>query len=42
MTLADVIDTTRIHGVAGLTVGRTALVTCRPCRAPNQTMAMWG
>jgi magnesium chelatase family protein len=34
MTLAEAIETTRIHSVAGLTGDRTALVTTRPCRAP--------
>jgi Magnesium chelatase, subunit ChlI len=33
MTLAEAIDTTRIHRVAGRTEGRTALVTTRPFRA---------
>jgi len=33
MTLAEAIETTRIHRVAGLTGDRTALVTTRPCRA---------
>jgi hypothetical protein len=39
MTLAEAIDTTRIHRVAGLTGRRTAVVTTRPCRAPHQTIA---
>jgi magnesium chelatase family protein len=39
MRLAEAIDTTRIHRVAGLTDGRTALVTSRPCRAPHQTIS---
>jgi magnesium chelatase family protein len=34
MTLAEALETTRIHRVAGLTGARTALVTTRPCRAP--------
>ena len=34
MTLAEAIETTRIHSVAGLTGDRTALVTTRPFRAP--------
>jgi magnesium chelatase family protein len=42
MTLAEAIDTTRIHRVAGLTGGRTAFVTTRPCRAPHQTIAEVG
>jgi magnesium chelatase family protein len=36
MTLADAIETTRTHRVAGLTGGRTAVATTRPCRAPHQ------
>ena len=38
-TLAEAIETTRIHRVAGLTGNRTALVTPRPCRAPHQTLS---
>jgi magnesium chelatase family protein len=34
MTLAEAIETTRIHRAAGLTGARTALVTTRPFRAP--------
>jgi magnesium chelatase family protein len=34
MTLAEAIETTRIHSVAGLTGDRTAWVTTRPFRAP--------
>ena len=37
MTLAEAIETTRIHRVAGLTGDRTALVTTRPFGAPHQT-----
>ena len=37
MTLAEAIETTRIHRVAGLTGDRTALVTTRPFRAPHRT-----
>jgi magnesium chelatase family protein len=33
ITLAEAIETTCIHSVAGLTSHRTALVTIRPCRA---------
>jgi hypothetical protein len=40
MTLAEAIETTRIHHVAGLTGDRTALVTIRPCRAPPQTISV--
>jgi magnesium chelatase family protein len=39
MTLAEVIETTRLHRVAGLTGDRTALVTTRPCRAPHHTIS---
>ena len=39
MSLAEALDTTRIHRVAGLTDGRTALVTSRPFRAPHQTIS---
>jgi magnesium chelatase family protein len=33
VTLAEAMETTRLHRVAGLTGERTALVTTRPCRA---------
>ncbi len=39
MTLAEAIDTTRIHSVAGLTGGRTDFVTTRPFRAPHHTIS---
>jgi magnesium chelatase family protein len=39
MTLAEALETTRIHCVAGLTGDRTALVTARPCRAPHHTIS---
>jgi magnesium chelatase family protein len=39
MSLAEAIDTTRIHSVAGLTDGRTALVTSRPGRAPHHAIS---
>jgi magnesium chelatase family protein len=39
MSLAEALETTRIHRVAGLTGDRTALVTTRPCRAPSQTIS---
>jgi magnesium chelatase family protein len=42
MTLAEAIETTRIHSVAGLTGDRTALVTTRPCRAPHHTLSNVG
>lgn len=37
LPLAGALDTTRIPRVAGRTGDRTAFVTTRPCRAPNQT-----
>jgi magnesium chelatase family protein len=39
MTLAEALDTTRIHRVAGLTGGRTAFVTVRPFCAPHHTIS---
>ena len=39
MSLANPIETTRIHRVAGLTGDRTAWVTTRPCRAPHHTIS---
>jgi magnesium chelatase family protein len=39
MSLAEAIETTRIHRVAGLTGDRTAWVTTRPCRAPHHTLS---
>jgi magnesium chelatase family protein len=39
MTLAEAIETTRIHRVAGRTGDRTAWVTTRPCRAPHHTLS---
>jgi magnesium chelatase family protein len=39
MTLAEDIETTRLHSVAGLTGDRTALVTTRPFRAPHHTIS---
>jgi magnesium chelatase family protein len=39
MTLAEAIETTRIHRVAGLTGARTALVTTRLFRAPHHTLS---
>jgi Magnesium chelatase, subunit ChlI len=39
MTLAEAIETTRIHSVAGLTGDRTAWVTTRPFRAPHHTLS---
>jgi magnesium chelatase family protein len=42
MTLAEAIETARIHRVAGLTGDRTAWVTTRPCRAPHHTISEAG
>ena len=39
MTLAEAIETTRIHRVAGLTGDCTALVTTCPFRAPHHTIS---
>ena len=39
MTLAEAIETTRIHRVAGLTGDRTALVTTCPFRTHHQTLS---
>jgi magnesium chelatase family protein len=39
MTLAEAIETTRIHRVAGLTGDRTARVTTRPCHAPHHPIS---
>jgi magnesium chelatase family protein len=39
MTLAEALETTRIHSVAGLTGDRTAWVTTRPFRAPHHPMS---
>jgi magnesium chelatase family protein len=39
MSLAEALETTRIHRVAGLTGARTAVVTRRPCRAPHHTIS---
>jgi magnesium chelatase family protein len=39
MTLAEALETTRIHRVAGLTGDRTAVVTTRPCRVPQHTIS---
>src|SRR4051812_17656960 len=42
MTLAEVIETMRLHRVAGFTGDRTALVTTRPFRAPHHTISVVG
>jgi len=39
MTLAEAIETTHIHRVAGLTGDRTAWVTMRPFRASHHTIS---
>jgi magnesium chelatase family protein len=39
MTLAEALETTRIHRVAGRTGARTSLVTTRPFRAPHHTIS---
>ena len=39
MSLAEAIETIRIHRVAGLTGDRTALATTRPFRAPHHTIS---
>jgi magnesium chelatase family protein len=42
MTLADALDTARIHRVAGRSGDRTAVATARPCRAPHHTISEVG
>jgi magnesium chelatase family protein len=42
MTLAEAIETTRIHSAAGLTGRHAAFVTTRPCRAPHHTISAVG
>jgi magnesium chelatase family protein len=42
MSLAEALETTRIHRVAGLTGARTAVVTRRPFRAPHHPIAEVG
>jgi magnesium chelatase family protein len=39
MTLAEAIETTHIHSVAGLTGERCAFITTRPCRASHHTIS---
>jgi magnesium chelatase family protein len=39
MSLAEALETTRIHSVAGLTGARTAVVTSRPFRALHHTIS---
>jgi hypothetical protein len=42
MTLAEAIETTRIHRIAGLTGDRMAWVTTRPFRPPRHTISAVG
>jgi magnesium chelatase family protein len=42
MSLAEALETTRIHSVACLSGARTALVTTRPCRTPHHTISAAG
>jgi magnesium chelatase family protein len=35
MTLAEAVETTRIHRVAGRTGARTSVGSTQPCRIPN-------
>jgi magnesium chelatase family protein len=42
MSLAAALEPTCIHRVAGLTGGRTAVVTTRLCRAPHHTSSDMG
>jgi magnesium chelatase family protein len=39
MTLAEAVEATRIHRVAGLTGRHTAFITTHPCRAPHHTIS---
>ena len=39
MRLAEALETTRMHRVAGLTGARTAVVATRPCRAPHHPIS---
>ena len=39
MRLAEALETTRIHRIAGLTGARTAVVATRPCRAPHHPIS---
>jgi magnesium chelatase family protein len=41
MTLAEAIETTRIHSIAGRTGARTTLVMAHPCRAPITPSRLW-
>jgi magnesium chelatase family protein len=42
MTLAEAIETTRIHRVAGLTGDRTTLVTTPHFACPTTPSRVWG
>jgi len=42
MSLAEALETTRIHGVAGLTSRRIAVVTARPFWGPHHPIAEVG
>jgi magnesium chelatase family protein len=42
MSLAKALEATRTHSIAGLTGGRTAVVTTRPFRAPHHTISAVG
>src|SRR5262245_4695171 len=42
MSLAEAIETTHIHRLAGLTGDRAAWVTTRPCRVPHHTISKAG
>jgi hypothetical protein len=42
MTIAEALETTRSHRVAGGTGARTAFVTTRPFRAPHHTISAVG
>src|SRR5690606_9954896 len=42
LTLAEALDVTRIHSVAGLLAAGRALVTLRPFRAPHHTVSYAG
>jgi magnesium chelatase family protein len=42
MRLAEALETTRMHRVAGRTGARTAMVTTRPFRAPHHPIADGG
>jgi magnesium chelatase family protein len=42
MTLAEAVETTRLHRVAACPGARPAVVATRPCRAPPRTLAAVG